>query len=285
VLNFAAIKHVRSEKDEFSLLQMLDTNLVKQRQFRDWLRQHGDSGRYFAVSTDKAANPTSMMGASKRVMEDIIFDGSVGRDTTSARFANVAFSNGSLLQSWLIRLSKGQPLVAPRDTRRYFITLRESGEICLLAACCAPDRHVAFPRLDPAKHLRRLEDLAAEVCAFFGFEPAVFADEREARLSVSREKAQGRYPILLTSLDTSGEKPYEEFVAPGESVVDMGMRSLRALRHAAPSYDLGKLLDEIQRLVTGASPAIRKEEIVARFEAILGHFRHMETGRNLDQRL
>jgi len=285
VLNFAAMKHVRSEKDELSLLQLLDTNLVKQRHFRDWLRQHGNSARYFAVSTDKAANPSSMMGASKRLMEDVIFDGLAGRNTTSARFANVAFSNGSLLQSWLIRLSKGQPMVAPRETRRYFVTLREAGEICLLAACCSPDQHVAIPRLDPAKHLRRLEDLASEVCAFFGFEPAVFADENEARYSVRRELARGRYPILLTRLDTSGEKPYEEFVAAGESVVEIEMHSLLAVRHTAPLYDLRELLDEIERLVTDSSPAVRKEDLVARFEAVLGHFRHVETGRNLDQRL
>jgi FlaA1/EpsC-like NDP-sugar epimerase len=285
VLNFAAIKHVRSEKDELSLLQMLDTNLVKHWRFREWLGQRGSSARYFAVSTDKAANPTSMMGATKRVMEDIVFDGSASGETSSARFANVAFSNGSLLQSWLIRLSKGQPMVAPRETRRYFITLRESGEICLLAACCAPDRQIVFPGLDPSRHLRRLEDLAAEVCAFFGFEPALYADEQEARLSVERERARGRYPILLTPLDTSGEKPYEEFVAPGETVVDIGMRSLHAVQHAAPSYDLGALLDEIQRWLSGAAAAVRKEEIVARFEAILGHFQHVETGRNLDQRL
>ena len=285
VVNFAAIKHVRSEKDELSLLHMLDTNLIKHRRFRTWLREHGNPARYFAVSTDKAANPSSMMGASKRLMEDVIFDGSAGRNSASARFANVAFSNGSLLQSWLIRLSKGQPMVAPRETRRYFVTLREAGEICLLAACCAPDQHVAVPRLDPAKHLRRLEDLAAEVCTFFGFEPAIFTDENEARHSVPRELARGCYPILLTPLDTSGEKPYEEFVAAGETVTEIGMRSLLAVRHAAPRYDLCGLLDEIERLVTDSSPAVRKEDLVARFEAALGHFRHVETGRNLDQRL
>lgn len=285
VLNFAAVKHVRSEKDELSLLHMLDTNLVKHRRFRAWLREHGNPARYFAVSTDKAANPSSMMGASKRFMEDIVFDGTAGTDSTSARFANVAFSNGSLLQSWLIRLSKAQPIVAPRETRRYFVTLHEAGEICLLAACCAPDQHVAFPRLDPAKHLRRLEDLAGEVCACFGLEPVTFTDENEAKCSVSRELARGHYPILLTPLDTSGEKPYEEFVSAGESVTEIGMQSLLAVPHAAPRYDLCGLLDEIERLATDSSPAVRKGDLVARFEAALSHFRHVETGRNLDQRL
>jgi FlaA1/EpsC-like NDP-sugar epimerase len=285
VLNFAAIKHVRSEKDELSLLQMLDTNLIKQRRFRDWLRQNGNSARYFAVSTDKAANPSSMMGASKRLMEDVIFDGPAGHNTVSARFANVAFSNGSLLQSWLIRLSKGQPMAAPRDTRRYFVTLREAGQICLLTACCMPREHFAVPRLDPAQHLQRLEDLAAEVCSFFGFEPVIFADEDEARRSMPNELARGRYPILLTQLDTSGEKPDEEFVAAGETVVDVGMRSLLGVRHVVPSYDLCGLLDDIERFVTDPSSALRKEDLVTRFEAALGRFGHVETGRNLDQRL
>ena len=285
VLNFAAIKHVRSEKDGLSLLQMLDTNLVKQRRFLGWLRRRARSARYFAVSTDKAANPSSMMGASKRVMEDVIFDGAAGGNAASARFANVAFSNGSLLQSWLIRLSKGQPMVAPRETRRYFVTLSEAGDICLLAACCAPGRHVVIPRLAPERHLRRLEDLAAEVCRFFGFEPAFFTDEAEARGSVPRELARGHYPILLTPLDTSGEKPYEEFVAEGESVVDIGMQSLLAVRHVAPRYDLAGLLDEIERLVSGSTLEVRKEDLVARFEGALGRFSHVETGRSLDRRV
>jgi FlaA1/EpsC-like NDP-sugar epimerase len=285
VLNFAALKHVRSEKDELSLLQMLDTNLVKHRRFRGWVERQASPVRYFAVSTDKAANPSSMMGASKRLMEDVIFDDAASGDTTSARFANVAFSNGSLLQSWLIRLSKGQPLVAPRETQRYFVTLREAGEICLLAACCAPDRHLAFPRLDPAKHLRRLDELVSEVCAFFGLEPVIYADENDAKRSVQREREHGRYPILFTALDTSGEKPYEEFVAAGESLVDIKMRSLLAVRHTAAHYDVQGMLDEIERVVMNASHPIRKEDLVARFEAILVQFRHVETGRNLDQRL
>jgi FlaA1/EpsC-like NDP-sugar epimerase len=285
VLNFAALKHVRSEKDELSLLQMLDTNLVKQRRFRDGLAAHAPRARYFAVSTDKAANPTSMMGASKRVMEDVIFDESAGRSTSSARFANVAFSNGSLLQSWLIRLSKGQPMVAPRETSRYFVTQQEAGEVCLLAACCAPDQHLVVPRLDPTKHLRRLDELAGEVCTFFGFEPVFVADEAEARESVVCDRACGRYPILLTPLDTSGEKPYEEFVADGESTVDIGMRSLLAVRHIPPRYDLRALLVEIEGLVTDPSRTVDKKQLVSRFEAVLDHFRHVETGRNLDQRL
>ena len=142
VLNFAALKHVRSEKDIYSVLQMFDTNLVRHVRFKRWLADHRHGATYFAVSTDKAANPVSLMGASKRLMEDLIFDiaAASGQSTTSARFANVAFSNGSLLQGFGYRLAKRQPLAVPRDTRRYFISHQEAGELCLLATCRIPDK-------------------------------------------------------------------------------------------------------------------------------------------------
>ena len=151
VMHFAALKHVRSEKDLHSAMQMLDTNVVRHIRFKQWLARNDHGRIYFAVSTDKAANPTSLMGASKRLMEDVVFGVAAehATSTTSARFANVAFSNGSLLQSFLQRLEKRQPLAVPRETRRYFISHREAGELCMLAALRIPDQHVAFPKLDP----------------------------------------------------------------------------------------------------------------------------------------
>src|SRR5213075_197665 len=162
VLNFAAVKHVRSEKDSYALLHMFDTNVLKATRLLDWLVERGGVHTYFSVSTDKAANPVNLMGASKRLMELAMFSHDAttrGMAIRSARFANVAFSDGSLLDGWLRRLEKRQPLAAPRSTQRYFISLRESGQLCLLAALCAPPAHVVIPRLDSAAHLRALEGI------------------------------------------------------------------------------------------------------------------------------
>src|SRR5436309_6161109 len=215
VMNFAALKHVRSEKDLYSLLQMIDTNVVRQVSFIGWLERYGHTGRYFAVSTDKAANPTSLMGASKRLMEDVVFSAPAAV-VTSARFPNVAFSNGSLLQSFLLRLAKRQPLAVPRDTRRYFISAREAGEICLLAATAAPAGHVLVPRFDPETHLRPLELIAGQTLQHFGLEPVFYEDADEAGRHVEIDRGRHGYPVLLTARDTSGETPYQECQSDGE---------------------------------------------------------------------
>lgn len=169
VMNFAALKHVRSEKDPYSLLQMLDTNVLKQVRFMNSLVAQGFKGRYFCVSTDKAANPASLMGASKRLMEHILFaaDGFTGT-RTSARFANVAFSDGSLLHAWLQRLAKRQPVAVPRATKRYFVSMKEAGHICLLASICAPDQSILVPRLDPSKDLVELQVVAERLIRRLG---------------------------------------------------------------------------------------------------------------------
>lgn len=287
VLNFAALKHVRSEKDAFSLLQMLDTNVVRHVRFKRWLEEYGHGARYFAVSTDKAANPTSLMGASKRLMEDVVFDVAVPANgaATSARFANVAFSNGSLLQGFLVRLAKGQPLAAPKDTRRYFVSQRESGEICTLAALAAPAGHVVYPKLDPEKQLVLLEHVAIAVLEWAGFEPEYHDDEQRARAAVNEARARGRWPLLLTPLDTSGEKPYEEFLAEGETNVEIGFDSLAALRHVlGRGAELGTF-DRLAALIEEPGRTVAKAEIVELLAAAIPGLSHRETGRSLDQRL
>src|SRR5271165_4603733 len=202
VLNFAAIKHVRSEKDVFSILQMFDTNLVKPAACWQWIRETGSSPSYFSVSTDKAAEPVNLMGASKRIMEHLMFCDqgpmSVTKRVTSSRFANVAFSNGSLLESFVQRLEKSQPLACPRETDRFFISLREAGEICLLAAACGPDRHIVIPRLDPKTDARRIETIAVAFLRRKGLEPEIYRDEESARTNVSQDLLRNRYPLLLT---------------------------------------------------------------------------------------
>jgi len=284
VMNFAALKHVRSEKDVYSLLQMLDTNVVKHSRFIEWLGRYGHAERYFAVSTDKAANPVSLMGASKRLMEDVVFAVSTAI-TTSARFANVAFSNGSLLQSFLIRLGKRQPLAAPRDTRRYFVSLREAAELCLLAATAAPTGHLLVPRFDPTRDLRPLDVIAAETLRHCGFEPALYDDGARALAHLPAELARGRYPLVLTPLDTSGEKPYEEFWAEDESPVELGFKQLLGIPHVGGGADAHAItVLQLAALIAEPAQPTDKTEIIRMIAGAVGGFWHRETGRSLDDR-
>jgi nucleoside-diphosphate-sugar epimerase len=287
VLNFAALKHVRSEKDIYSVLQMFDTNVVKHLRFKRWLAEHRHGATYFAVSTDKAANPVSLMGASKRLMEDLIFDIAAAstQSTTSARFANVAFSNGSLLQGFGYRLAKRQPLAVPRDTRRYFISHQEAGELCLLATCRIPDGHIAVPRVDARLQLQLLEDIAGASLDYWGWRAERYVDEAQARSDVERLAREGRWPLLLTPLDTGGEKPFEEFVGAGESAIDCGLLNVLALRHISGVADEQKLFEQIARWVDEPGFAIAKAKFVSVISAALPNFRHSQSEQNLDQRL
>lgn len=286
VMNFAALKHVRSEKDIYSLLQMLDTNVVRQARFKFWIAARGGTTRFFGVSTDKAANPTSLMGATKRLMEDVLFSASptAGMNVSSARFANVLFSNGSLPQAWLRRIELGQPLAAPRGTRRYFVTRAEAGEICLLASLLGGQDEIIIPRLDPEKELRLLEAIAADVLKLTGFEAVPFEDEAEARHEVAALRKQGKWPLLLTPLDTSGEKPYEEFVGADETSHEIGMESVLAIRHAKAKIG-PDFIDRLDALVSDTSGKVQKADVVETIASVIPNFAHVETEKNLDQRM
>jgi FlaA1/EpsC-like NDP-sugar epimerase len=287
VLNFAALKHVRSEKDVYSLLQMLDTNVVRHVRFRRWLREYGHGKRYFSVSTDKAANPTSLMGASKRLMEDVVFDPSLCGEAiaTSARFANVAFSNGSLLQSFLTRVGKRQPLAAPRDTRRYFVSQAESGEICLLSSLLGHDQNVLFPRLDPVIQLQPIENVAIRVLDHLGYRAELFDEENAARHAVEALAAEKRWPLLLTPLDTGGEKPFEEFVGSDEEVLNSGLTTLGAVRHVPSRAIADGVLTLLEDAVSRVDGDLDKAAIVAALQSVIPSFSHRETGKTLDDRL
>jgi len=287
VLNFAALKHVRSEKDVYSLLQMIDTNVVRHVRFKRWLKAYGHGKRYFAVSTDKAANPTSLMGASKRLMEDIVFDIAArdGGVSTSARFANVAFSNGSLLQSFLYRLSKGQPLAVPTNTRRYFVSQTESGEICTLTALLGANGQVLFPLLDPESQLQPLDEIAFRVLSHVGLTGEVFDNEREAREALPALAAERRWPLLLTPLDTSGEKPYEEFVGIGEELVDSGLATLSAVKHVPSRALASGVMALLEDAVSRIEGDLNKAGIVEAIQSAIPGFSHRETGKTLDDRL
>lgn len=291
VLHFAAIKHVRSEKDIYSLLQMIDTNVVKLARLLHSLGRRGFGGRLFAVSTDKAANPTSFMGATKRVMEHVAFqigaEAAPDAEITSARFANVAFSNGSLLQSFENRLALGQPLAAPQDTRRYFVSRRESGQICAIAAAFAPPGAIVIPRLDPEKQLTLLEAVARRFLERAGLTPAIYEEETAARAGLASDRAAGRWPLLLTPLDTVGEKPFEEFVGSSERADDIGLSALLAVRRApVPAAELREVVQALEALVLDVAAPGRAD-----VKALIGQLEpsflatHRDSERHLDQRM
>ena len=288
VFNLAAMKHVRAERDPFTLLRMIETNVVKCSRFLDSLDKAGRPERFFSVSTDKAANAASLMGATKRLMEHVIFsepqDG--GMACTSARFANVAFSAGSLLESFLYRLDKGQPLAAPEDTYRFFISIEEAAELCILAGVALDNRLTAIPRRSPALAPIRLQDIAAAVLEAMGREPLFTRDEAEARSLASKAAANGaRYPVLLTPLDTSGEKDIEEFVGDDEALAPTPFAEIEAVayRPCAPER-LARFLEDMTRLAASRE-TFDKQSLVAAMADVLPELRHRETGRNLDQRI
>jgi len=287
VFNFAALKHVRSEKDIYSLLQMIDTNIIRQARFKRWVTDRGGCARYFGVSTDKAANPVSLMGATKRLMEDVLFSGATtnGCTVTSARFANVAFSNGSLLQAWLRRLELSQPLAVPSDTRRYFITQREAGEICLLAGLLAPPHTIVIPRMHLETDLRLLEDVAVAVLSAHGLKAVVFRDEIAASVELEDLRGSGRWPLILTPQDTSGDKPYEEFVGAGEAISEVGFKNLLVLTRDSTHATSMDVIDKLSQLVEGAQTTPTKADIVSLVSGALPSFRHIETGKSLDERI
>jgi FlaA1/EpsC-like NDP-sugar epimerase len=290
VLNFAALKHVRSEKNVCSLLQMFDTNLLKPLRCWQWIQDTGPRATYFSVSTDKAADPVNLMGASKRIMEQLMFSSEPllmrPERATSSRFANVAFSNGSLLESFVRRFEKRQALACPRDTYRFFMSLREAGQICLLAAVCGPNRHIVIPRLDHQIDVRRLEDIAAAFLRERGLEPQTYDDEKAARSHVDKDLLRNRYPLLLTALDTEGEKSCETFSGPGEELVEFGMSSVLAVCHQPiePAL-LVQFIREIELFVSRPETHVDKKCIVEAVSQVIPKFRHLQRSQTLDGRM
>jgi FlaA1/EpsC-like NDP-sugar epimerase len=293
VLNFAAIKHVRSEKDPFSILQMIETNIVKQARFMRAISAHSPQASYFSVSTDKAANPSSFMGATKRIMEHILFDPTYSDGfegpITSARFANVAFSNGSLLQGWENRLLRQEPLACPKGIKRYFVSLEESGHICTLASLLVPDRHIAIPKLDPSKNLVDLLEVADRFLALNGKTAKHCETEAEAKAMIKAGLVGNIWPIIATSADTSGEKPYEEFVAKGEQSVSVDLSAIEAVPWSGLQHggSMKTVVEKLADLVDGnASVGDDRSAIKAILAEIEPEFlgSHVESTSNLDQR-
>ncbi|WP_440995036.1 UDP-N-acetylglucosamine 4,6-dehydratase [Arhodomonas sp. SL1] len=284
VLNLSALKHVRSEKDPYSLMRMVAVNIENTLSTARWAREKG-AGKYFCVSTDKAAAPANMMGASKRIMELFLMRESETLPVSMARFANVAFSDGSLLHGFNQRMAKRQPLSAPNDVRRYFVTDRESGELCLLSCLLGENRDIFFPKLSERLHLTTFSEIAERYLAARGYEAVRCESEEEARRSVDKLAARGQWPSYFFASDTTGEKDFEEFYLEGEDLDWGRFENVGVIRNPA-RYNAAKLdafLAEIQRL--RAAETWEKADLVGLFHVMVPEFAHKETGRYLDGRM
>lgn len=289
VLNLSALKHVRSEKDPFTLMRMINVNIFNTEKTIKQSIKNGTK-KYFCVSTDKAANPVNMMGASKRIMEMFLLKYSKEIDISTARFANVAFSDGSLLHGFEQRIKKNQPIVAPSDIRRYFVTPQESGELCLMSCIFGEKGDIFFPKLSEDLHLITFSDIANKYLQSKGITPHLCKSEEEARdyLSNSTQLADNTWPCLFTGSDTTGEKDFEEFYTDKEVLDFNTFNNLGVIKNTvdvdeALSDKLDRFTAEINQIQ--ASLKWTKEEIVKLFFYMLPEFVHKETGRYLDGKM
>lgn len=284
ILNLSALKHVRSEKDVFTLMRLIQVNIFNTIRTAQWAQQNG-SRKYFCVSTDKAANPVNMMGASKRIMELFLMRESEQIPISMARFANVAFSDGSLLHGFNQRLQKMQPLVAPNDIRRYFVTPRESGELCLMSCLLGENRAIFFPKLSEDLHLITFAEIADRYLLQAGYEPYHCGSEEEARTLMKSLPQKKQWPCLYTSSDTTGEKDFEEFFMEGEQL-DLHRFKNLGIVQSTLKFDVNSL-DAFQEsfFEWKRTGHCSKEVIVDAFKNLLPEFDHKETGRYLDAKM
>lgn len=284
VLNLSALKHVRSEKDPYTLMRMIDVNIFNTEKTIKQAALNG-SKKYFCVSTDKAANPVNMMGASKRIMEMFLMRRSSDISISTARFANVAFSDGSLLHGFNQRIQKKQPIVAPKDIKRYFVTPQESGELCLMSCIYGDNRDIFFPKLSESLHLITFADIAVKYLKNLGYEPHLCESEDEARELVHTLPEQGKWPCLFTDSDTTGEKDFEEFFTKNETLDMKRFQNLGVIKNEA-LYD-PELVNEFENKVTQfkQDKTWTKNEIVNLFFKMIPEFGHKETGKYLDGKM
>jgi UDP-N-acetylglucosamine 4,6-dehydratase len=284
VLNLSALKHVRSEKDPFTLMRLIEVNVLNTVSTIAQAQAKG-ARKYFCVSTDKAANPVNMMGASKRIMEMFLMRASLDLPISTARFANVAFSDGSLLHGFNQRFAKSQPISAPDDVRRYFVTPQESGELCLSSCLLGANRDIFFPKLSPTLNLTRFSDIAVRYLEALGYEPFPCTTEEEARERAEELIPQRRWPVYFFRSDTTGEKDFEEFFTEAETLDMARFRSIGVIKNDA-DFD-GAQLDQFLRQIAQirAQPTWDKPEIVELFNEMLPDFQHKETGKYLDSRM
>ena len=282
--NFSAHKHVRSEKDIYSVEALLQNNVLHAKLLLDLLTEYPPKS-YFCVSTDKAANPVNIMGASKRIMEDVIFSYSDKFPVKTARFANVAFSNGSLPAGFLARIQKLQPLSAPSDVRRFFVSPEESGQICLLSCILGENRAILFPKLTEAQ-MMTFDAIGTELLKAQGYQVLECNSDEEAINKAEDLKAGSTlYPVHYSVSDTSGEKPYEEFVTETETTDLDRFISLGVItgKEIPDKFKVTKLYESLNKAFL--SPHVLKEKIVFILKDYLPYFEHIETGKTLDSKM
>lgn len=281
--NFSAHKHVRSEKDIYSVEALLQNNVLHAKLLLDLLSEYPPE-EYFCVSTDKAANPVNIMGASKRIMEDVIFSYSDKFPVKTARFANVAFSNGSLPAGFLARIQKLQPLSAPSDVKRYFVSPEESGQICLLSCILGENRAIFFPKLDEAQ-MMTFDAIGTELLKAHGYEVLKCNSDEEA-IDKAEELRNGSnlYPVHYAVSNTSGEKPFEEFVTDTETA-DMDRFSSLGVITGKTIPDKARIEVLFTKLNKAFEGNASKEEIVEIMKEYLPNFEHIETGKSLDSKM
>jgi FlaA1/EpsC-like NDP-sugar epimerase len=284
ILNLSALKHVRNEKDPYTLMRMVRVNILNPDRIARLAAQAGTL-KLFSVSTDKAANPVNMMGASKRIMEMFLMQASLSVPVSLARFANVAFSDGSLLHGFAQRIQKRQPLSAPTDVRRYFITLEESGQLCLLSCLLGENRDLFFPKLDSGLHLATFSSIAEEYLRRLGYEPVACPSEEEARARVGELVPRGKWPCFFSISDTTGEKQVEEFFT-SEEVLDLRRFRTVGIIKGGRGYDAEaneRFRLEVGRMLERGSWT--KEDLLALFHELIPDFAHEEKNKYLDQRM
>ena len=284
VLNLSALKHVRSEKDPYTLMRMIDVNIFNTiNTIR--LAKHAGTQKYFCVSTDKAANPVNMMGGSKRIMEMFLMRESLSQNISMARFANVAFSDGSLLHGFNQRFAKQQPISAPNDIKRYFVTPQESGELCLMSCLLGENRDIFFPKLSEKLHLTTFSEIAQKYLKQLGYESYECDSEDEARRRCSELIRQKKWPCYFFKSDTTGEKDFEEFYTDNETLDMERFTSIGIIRND-PFFEAEKLSFFEQNIETiKNSNNWNREEIVTLFHKMIPNFGHKETGKFLHDRM
>tara|TARA_B100000212_G_scaffold323158_1_gene282991 strand:+ start:5026 stop:6216 length:1191 start_codon:yes stop_codon:yes gene_type:complete len=284
VLNLSALKHVRSEKDPFTLMRMIDVNIFNTDKT---IKQSIDAGidKYFCVSTDKATNPVNMMGASKRIMEMFLMRRSEQINISTARFANVAFSDGSLLHGFNQRIEKLQPIVAPNDVERYFVTPQESGELCLMSCIFGKNRDIFFPKLSESLHLIKFSDIAINYLNAKGYEPYLCQNEEEARKKAKTLPKEGKWPCLFSPSNTTGEKDFEEFFTEKEIIDEKSFKSLGVIKNNL-DYDQDLLaMFEAKVSSMKAKKEWSKNQLLELFFKMIPDFDHNEKGKYLDSKM
>ena len=284
VLNLSALKHVRSEEDPFTLMRMIDVNILNtDKTIKQAIKN--SSKKYFCVSTDKAANPVNMMGASKRIMEMFIMHRSQEIKISTSRFANVAFSDGSLLHGFNQRIAKRQPIAAPSDVRRYFVTPKESGELCLMSCIFGENRDIFFPKLSESLHLISFSDIALKYLNSIGYDAYLCNSEEEARDLIKSLPKENKWPCLFTKSDTTGEKDFEEFYTSKENIDMNKYKNIGVIKNI-PNYDDGRLNDfENAILKIKKSSTWSKELIVNEFLKMIPEFNYVDLGKYLSGKM